>query len=702
MGRHERAAGAARDARRGGGLEWTAGRPRPRPRRQRFNFGAAPPLFVQRMGAGGPEDEYRIALDMPGRAGGDAESGRGGARAAAEADYVSFWERQAARLSWFKKWDRPLDWNPPFARWFAGGTINASYNALDVPAGKDPSRTAIVWEGEDGSVRALSYGQLLDAVCRFANALLSLGVGRGDRVAVYLPVVPEAVAAMLACARIGAVHTVVFSGFSAAALRDRIDDSGAKVLVTADGCLRRGSVLPLKRIADEAAAGSAAGSLERIVVARRMGGRCECPMRAGRDLYWDDLADAAPASCRPAELDSAHPLFILYTSGTTGRPKGVLHGTGGYLVHVHSTFGWAFGPAAAAPGSVFHCTADIGWVTGHSYVAYGPLLHGATQLICEGAPDHPSPSRMWDMVRRHRVTALYTTPTALRMSMRHGEAAVGAGPFPSLRLLGSVGEPISPEVWRWYFERIGGRRCPVIDTWWQTETGGMMASALPALESAPLRPGSAGPPVPGVDLRVVGEDGREAPAGQKGHLVAVRPWPGMMLTLWGDDERYRKAYWSRFAGAYHAGDYAVRGEDGYLRLLGRDDDVLSIAGHRLGTAEIEAAIATCPGIAESAACGVPDEVKGEALVAFVVPMAGAQADPGAVRADVSAALRREIGPVAAVRDVHVVERMPRTRSGKIMRRLLRAMACGEEAGDTSTLEDGEAVEAVRRALRRGE
>ena len=653
-------------------------------------------------GAGGPsQKEYLVRLGPQG-----PEAGAADVRAEADADHVSFWERQASRLSWFRRWDRALDWDPPFARWFVGGAINASYNALDVHAAADPSRAAIIWEGEDGAARTLSYGQMLEAVCRFANALSSLGVGRGDRVAVYLPVVPEAVVAMLACARIGAVHTVVFSGFSAAALRDRIADSGARVLVTADGSLRRGSVLPLKRTADEAAAGLPGGRLERMVVVRRMGAGVECPMRDGRDAYWDDLVAAAPASCRPAELGGEHPLFILYTSGTTGRPKGVLHGTGGYLVHVHSTFGWAFGPAAAASGSVFHCTADVGWVTGHSYVAYGPLLHGATQLICEGAPDHPSPSRMWDAIRRHRVSALYTTPTALRLSMRHGEAAVGEGPFPSLRLLGSVGEPIGPEAWRWYFERVGGGRCPVIDTWWQTETGGMMASALPALETAPLRPGSAGPPVPGVDLRVVGDDGGEARPGRRGHLVAARPWPGMMLTLWGDDERYRRAYWSRFAGMYHAGDYAVRDGDGYIRILGRDDDVLNVAGHRLGTAEIEAAIATHPGVAESAACGVPDEVKGEAIVAFVVPRAdggaGGPPDGGSgLRAGVLAAVRTEIGPVAAIRDVYVVEKVPKTRSGKIMRRLLRAMACGEDAGDTSTLEDGDAVEAVRRALLRG-
>ena len=661
-------------------------------------------------GSGLCAESYTVALAAAGSGG----SGGGAAahapagpadalRKEAAADYVSFWERQASRLSWFKGWDRALDWSPPFARWFVGGRINASYNALDVHAAADPSRTALIWEGEDGAVRTVSYGQLLETVCRAANALSSLGVGRGDRVAVYLPVVPEAVATMLACARIGAVHTVVFSGFSAAALRDRIADSGAKVLVTADGCYRRGSVLPLKRIADEAASrlGAPGGPLEHVAVVRRIGWGCDCPMQEGRDVRWDDMVAAEPPSRGPAEMDSCDPLFILYTSGTTGRPKGVLHGTGGYLAHVHSTFGWAFGDAAAAPGSVFYCTADVGWVTGHSYVAYGPLLHGATQLIYEGAPDHPAPSRVWDMVRRHRVTTLYTTPTALRLSMRHGEAAVGSAPFDSLRLLGSVGEPISPEVWRWYFERIGGGRCPVIDTWWQTETGGMMASALPALETVPLKPGSATLPVPGVDLRIVDAGGREVPAGRKGHVVAARPWPGMMLTLWGDDERYREAYWSRFEGMYHAGDYAMRDEDGYLWFLGRDDDVLGVAGHRLGTAELEAAIATHPGVAESAVCGVPDAVKGEAIVAFVVPRAGAADSAEGLAAGVSAAVRREIGPVAAVRAVHVVEKLPKTRSGKIMRRLLRAMASGGEAGDTTTLEDPGAVEAVRRALAGG-
>ncbi len=633
-----------------------------------------------------------------------AGSGGRGAelRRRAAADPVSFWEEQAGSLSWFRGWDRALDWNPPFARWFAGGRINASHNALDVHLGRLSGKPAIVWEGEGGEERTVTYGGLHGTVCRAANALKSLGVGRGDRVAVYMPMIPEAVAAMLACARIGAVHAVVFSGFSADSLRRRIEDSGASVVVTADEGRRRGSAVRLRDAVDGALAGlpGGRGPVRHVVEVRRAGAPPP-PPRAGpgpRRWSWDELLEAAPAWCPAEELDSAHPLFILYTSGTTGRPKGVLHGTGGYLVHLHSTFRWAFD---VRDDDVYFCTADVGWVTGHSYVAYGPLLHGATQVMYEGAPDHPGPGRLWDVAERRRATILYTTPTALRMSMRPGAGVPGGRDLSRLRLLGSVGEPIGPAVWEWYRDEVGGGRCPVIDTWWQTETGGIMASALPGLEDAPLKPGSAGPPIPGVRMRVVDGGGRAVPDGRRGQLVVDGPWPGMMLTLWGDDERYEKAYWSRYPGSYHAGDYAVRDGDGYLRLLGRADDVLNVAGHRLGTAELEGAVAEHPGVAEAAVCAVPDAVKGEVAAAFVVPSGAAAA--GDLRAGVAETVRRRIGPVAVPAAIHVVPALPKTRSGKTMRRLLRALAAGGDAGDTSTMEDGgaEAVEAVKRALSGG-
>ena len=597
-------------------------------------------------------------------------------RESAEADYVSFWEGQARLLDWREPWRRALVWDPPFAKWFEGGRINACYNALD--RHRDGSKTAVLWEGEDGSSRSLSYSDLLGEASRVAGALSSMGVSAGDRVAVYLPMIPELLVSMLACARIGAVHTVVFSGFSAQALRQRLDDSGAETVITADGMYRRGKTLPLKPAVDEAARGL---SVERVIVVRRTGGAVRM---SPRDSWWHDLDGAADA----VPLDSAHPLFILYTSGTTGKPKGVLHGTGGYLTHVHSTFRWAFD---IRDSDVYYCTADVGWVTGHSYVAYGPLLSGATQIIYEGAPDYPHPLRTWEVAAKHGATILYTTPTALRMLMRHGDPPDGYD-LSRLRLLGSVGEPINPEVWKWYYESVGRRRCPVIDTWWQTETGGMMISALPGIEEVEPRPGSAAFPVPGVSVSVLNESGAEAPPGRRGSLAVNRPWPGMMLTLWGDDERYAQ-YWSRYPGRYRAGDYAVRDEDGYVWILGRADDVLKVSGHRLGTAELESALVSHPDVAEAAVCGVPDEVRGEAIAVFAVLREGAAGEP-----DLAGWMRQKMGPVATPSHAHVVARLPKTRSGKIMRRLLRDLLLGREPGDTSTLEDSGAVDDVRAAL----
>ncbi len=611
-------------------------------------------------------------------------------RARAQEDFVSFWEDQASRLTWFRRWGVALDWQPPFARWFQGGRINAAYNALDVHQEKRASKIAILWEGEDGKTRRITYGELYDEVRRVSNALRSLGVCAGDRVALYLPMIPELPISMLACARIGAVHTVVFSGFSAASLRGRLEDSGASVVITADGGLRRGRRVELKGVVDEAISG-----LERVrhvVVCQRTGSGITL---GPKDHLWDDLVRGASQDCSAEPLDSEHPLFILYTSGTTGKPKGVLHGTGGYLAHVHSTFRWAFD---IRDSDVYFCTADIGWVTGHSYVVYGPLLHGATQVMYEGAPDYPDASRIWEMIQRYRVTILYTTPTALRMFIKSGDDIPNSHDLSRLRLLGTVGEPINPEVWRWYHAVIGGGRCPVIDTWWQTETGGMMISALPGLETVPLKPGSATRPIPGADIAVVDEDGGDAPTGTRGYLVIRRPWPGMMLTLWGDDEKYRDVYWSRYPGCYYSGDYAVKDADGYLWLLGRADDVLKVAGHRIGTAELESSIVSHPDVAESAVCTVPDEVKGEAIIAFAVLRDGTAGEHDTLRREITSRIRDSVGPIATPQRIYFLSGLPKTRSGKIMRRLLRAMAQGEQTGDTSTLEDGAAVREARRAL----
>lgn len=612
-------------------------------------------------------------------------------RESAAADPVSFWEAEARRLDWFAPWDTALEWNPPFARWFAGGGINASHNALDVHLEQRGSKPAILWEGENGDSRMLTYRDMWAQVQRLANALRSLGLKKGDRLAIYLPMIPELPIAMLACARIGVIHTVVFSGFSAAALRERIVDSGSTVVITADGGYRRGDVVELKEIVDEAV--GPLDSVRRVVVVRRAGNR----IRTGtRDVYWDDLVAAAPDRCPAEPLDGTHPLYILYTSGTTGRPKGVLHGTGGYLTHVHSTFRWAFD---IRDSDVYFCTADIGWVTGHSYVVYAPLLCGATQVIYEGAPDHPAVSRMWEIIQKYRVTIFYTTPTALRMFMRFGDGIPASYDLSSLRLLGTVGEPINPGVWRWYYKTIGRERCPVIDTWWQTETGGMVISALPGIETIPLRPGSAARPVPGMDVAVVDESGGEVEPGTRGHLVIRGRWPGMMMGLWGDDEKYRRTYWSKYEGWYYPGDYAMRDKDGYLWVLGRADDVLKVAGHRIGTAELESGIVSHPDVAESAVCGVDDAVKGQAIAAFVVLRQGVDRNPDALRAEIVSKIRDGVGPIATPKRIYLVPRLPKTRSGKIMRRMLRAIAGGDDnVGDTTTLEDGAAVDEIRAAV----
>jgi acetyl-CoA synthetase len=604
-------------------------------------------------------------------------------RKRANSDFVSFWDEQAKNLSWFSPWEKTLDWQPPFARWFVGGTINASYNALDIHQDSRNDKPAILWEGENGESRKLTYGYMLIQVQKFSNVLKSLGVQKGDRVTLYLPMVPELPIAMLACARIGAVHTVVFSGFSATSIRDRIVDSKSKVVITADGGYRRGKIVKLKQVVDDSI--KDLDFVDHVIVLERAKNKITM---SSKDKLWNDLMKDASDSCDAEKLDSNHPLYILYTSGTTGKPKGVLHGTGGYLTHLHSTFKWAFD---IKDSDVFFCTADIGWVTGHSYVVYAPLLHGATEVMYEGAPDFPDASRMWDILQKYKVTIFYTTPTALRMFMKFGDDIPNSFDLSSLRLLGTVGEPINPEVWKWYFKTIGKDKCPIVDTWWQTETGGMLISSLPGLETIELKPGSGTLPIPGVNITVVDENGDEVPANTKGYLVINNPWPGMLLTLWGDDEKYKTVYWSKYENLYYPGDYALKDDDGYLWLLGRADDILKVAGHRIGTAELESCIVSHSDVAESAVCGIPDDVKGEVIIAFVVLKQGVLSNSVALEKELSDKIRTDIGSIATPKQIYFVSKLPKTRSGKIMRRLLKAIGNNETIGDVSTLEDGAAV-----------
>ena len=608
----------------------------------------------------------------------------------ADSDFISFWDKQAKLLSWFKNWENTLDWNPPFAKWFVGGKINASFNALDVHQNSKSRKTAIFWEGEDGSSREISYSELFTDVKKFANVLKSLGVKKGDRVTIYLPMVPELPISMLACARIGAIHTVVFSGFSAISLKDRVEDSQSKVIITADGGYRKGKIINLKEIVDEKAA--AVNSVEHIIILERTKMKITLNQK---DKFWSNLMSDASDDCDAEELDSMHPLYILYTSGTTGKPKGVLHGTGGYLTHINSTYKWAFD---IKDNDIYFCTADIGWVTGHSYVVYGPLLHGATQVMYEGAPDYPNASRMWEIIQKYNVTIFYTTPTALRMFMKFGDDLPNSFNLTTLRLLGTVGEPINPEVWKWYFNTIGKKKCPIIDTWWQTETGGMMISSLPGLESIPLKPGSATKPIPGVEITVVDENGNDVDENTKGSLIIRKPWPGMLLGLWNDNEKYNDVYWSKFSGMYYPGDYAIKDSDGYLWLLGRSDDVLKVAGHRIGTAELESSLVSYHNVAESAVCGIPDEIKGESIIAFVVLKENVTESRDELLIKLKEIIRNDVGAIATPQQFYFVTKLPKTRSGKIMRRLLKSIASGENIGDVSTLEDGTAVSEVQSAF----
>ncbi len=604
-------------------------------------------------------------------------------------DPDAFWAKQAEQLHWFRRWDRVLDWDPPFARWFVGGKINASYNCLDRHV-QSPRRhkAALVWEGEPRETRTLTYDQLWREVMRFANVLKGLGVKRGDRVTIYMPMIPELPIAVLACARIGAIHSVIFGGFSAKSIRDRVEDADSAVIVTADAGYRRGNLVPLKRTVDEAIAD--APIVKHVVVYRRA--NVDVPMHAARDVWWHEAMAEADPWGDPEPMDATDPLFILYTSGTTGKPKGVVHSTGGYLVGVATTAKHVFD---LRDEDLFWCTADIGWVTGHSYVVYGPLANGATVFMYEGAPDYPQPDRWWSIIERHGITILYTAPTAIRAFMRAGDEWPAKHDLASLRLLGTVGEPINPEAWRWYHRAIGGGRCPVVDTWWQTETGMILITPLPGLTT--LKPGSATRPFPGVSAAIVDDAGNPVPPNKGGSLVITRPWPAMLQTLYGDPERYTQVYWSRVPGRYFTGDGARVDEDGYFWLMGRIDDVINCAGHRIGTMELESALVSHPKVAEAAVVGRPHEVKGQVCVAYVVLKRGEEASEF-LKADLKNHVRREIGAIATPEDVYICDRLPKTRSGKIMRRVMRALVSGQDIGDTTTLEDPGAVEEVRRWL----
>ncbi len=607
-------------------------------------------------------------------------------RKKADSDFVLFWNDQAKNLSWFKPWEKTLDWKPPFAKWFVGGILNACYTTLDVHLEKRSQKPAILWEGENEEKRVLTYRDLWIQVCKFSNVLKSLSIKKGDRITIYLPMIPELPISMLACARIGAIHSVVFSGFSSNSLKDRINDSKSKIVITADGGYRGGAVVKLKDVVDEAI--KELEFVENVIVVERAKNKVSIN---SKDKWWNVLMKDSSSKCEPEKVESTHPLYILYTSGTTGKPKGVLHGTGGYLTYLYSTFKWVFD---IKDSDIYFCTADIGWVTGHSYIVYGPLLHGATQVMYEGAPDFPNPSRWWKIIQKYKVTILYTTPTALRMFIRFGESILNSIDLSSLRLLGTVGEPINPEVWRWYFEIIGKKKCPIVDTWWQTETGGIIISPLPGLETVPLKPGSATLPIPGINVAVLDEKGMELPTNTKGYLVIRNPWPGMLLTLWANDEKYKKVYWSKYKNIYDVGDFAIKDNDGYFWILGRADDVLKIAGHRIGTAEVESSTVSHHGVAEAAVCGIPHEIKGEVIIAFVVLKEGIQKNDN-LKKEIINSIRTGVGPIATPEQLYFVPKLPKTRSGKIMRRLLKAIAMNEKIGDVSTLEDGAAVSEIQ-------
>jgi acetyl-CoA synthetase len=603
-------------------------------------------------------------------------------------DPEGFWGEQARMLDWFEEPAKTLEWNLPHAKWFTGGKLNVSYNCLDRHLEKNGNKPALLWEAEDGSNLQFTYAELHQRVSKFANALKSIGVNPGDCVTIYLPMIPELPIAMLACARIGAMHSVIFGGFSAQSLVDRIGDARSRVLITADGGYRRGKIVPLKETAD--AALKDCPTIEKAVVVRRTGETVA--WREGRDLWWHDLEKAALKDCPADPLDSEHPLFILYTSGTTGKPKGVLHTSAGYLLQTMWTSRLVFD---LQDEDVYWCTADIGWVTGHSYIVYGPLANGATVVMYEGAPDQPRKDRFWEIIDRYKVTIFYTSPTAIRAFMAWGNDWVTPHSLSSLRLLGSVGEPINPAAWKWYFELIGKNRCPIVDTWWQTETGAIMIAPLPG--ATPTKPGSATLPLPGIDVKIVNLQGQPVGPGETGYLTIQKPWPSMLRTIYGDDERFKREYWSRIPGVYFAGDAAQCDKDGYIWVLGRVDDVIKVSGHRLSSMEIESVLVSHPAVAEAAVVARPDDVKGEAIVCFVTLRSGQLPSPE-LRSALMDYVSTKIGTIARPADVRFADLLPKTRSGKIMRRLLRELAHkGGISGDTTTLEDLGVIERLSKS-----
>jgi acetyl-CoA synthetase len=613
----------------------------------------------------------------------------------AAADRLGFWEEQARRLDWDKPWDTVLEWKAPFAKWFVGGALNASVNCVDrhVAAGRG-DKVAFHWVGEPADdTREITYAQLKDDVCKATNALLELGVRKGDRIALYMPMIPETVVAMLACARIGAPHTVVFGGFSSDALKSRILDCDARIVITSDGGYRRGAASALKPAVDEAVADCP--DVRNVLVVRRTGQ--DVAWNADRDVWWHDVVDRQSSEHTPEAHDSEHPLYVMYTSGTTAKPKGILHTTGGYLTHVAYTHSAVFD--VKPDTDIFWTAADIGWVTGHSYIVYGPLANGVTSVMYEGTPDTPHRGRWWDIIEQYKVTILYTAPTTIRTFMKWGEDIPAQHDLSSLRLLGSVGEPINPEAYMWYRLNIGGDRCPVVDTWWQTETGGIMISPLPGVTAG--KPGAAMRPLPGISGDVFGDDGKPVPDGGGGFLVLTEPWPGMLRTIWGDDQRYIDTYWSRFPGVYFAGDGAKKDDDGDLWLLGRVDDVMNISGHRISTTEVESALVSNTKVAEAAVVGATDPTTGQGIVAFVIPRGSVAADESAGEAFVTELrnhVAKEIGPIAKPRQILVVAELPKTRSGKIMRRLLRDVADHRSLGDVTTLQDSSVMDLIAENL----
>jgi acetyl-CoA synthetase len=601
-------------------------------------------------------------------------------------DPEGFWAEIASELHWFKKWDRVLEWNEPFAKWFVGGEINISYNCLDRHLTSwRKNKAALIWEGEPGDTRTLTYQQLHREVCRFANALLSLGVEKDDRVAIYMPMIPELPVAMLACARIGAPHSIIFGGFSSEALKDRINDAQAKAVITADGGFRRGTVVDLKPAVDRALVDCP--SVEHVVVVNRTG--TEVQMEAGRDHWYHELMKDVSDKNEAVALDSEHPLYILYTSGTTGKPKGIVHTTGGYAVQTYITTKWVFD---LHDDDTYWCTADIGWVTGHSYIVYGPLANGASVVMYEGAPNTPDFGRFWSIIERHKVNILYTAPTAIRTFIKWGEEWPQKYDLSSLRLLGSVGEPINPEAWMWYHKVIGKERCPIVDTWWQTETGAILIAPIPG--AVATKPGSATLPFPGILPDIQTRAGESVGPNQGGFLVITRPWPAMLRTIYNDPERYQKQYWSDIPGRYFTGDGARRDDDGYFWLMGRVDDVINVSGHRLGTMEVESALVSHPAVAEAAVVGRPDDLKGQAISAFVTLESG-QSPSAELKEELRRHVQKEIGAMAKPDDIRFSDALPKTRSGKIMRRLLRDIASGATVGDTTTLEDFSVIAKLR-------